>query len=204
MSAICRGALRPADHLESHRQGGGRLVATDCPALTRNTVLATAPTQTDEESTNNCVRQRRVFVLRPRPRPPPPPARGALEGKGPQRRPRKRLDRRLEEVAKAVGGGYCRLQMPWKPAFGVRGTVAGRRLGALEGRGGGSSPSANASLPPAPRIQWLCPPEYRHHCHPPPPVGKLHITCFRDKPSMRWIWPPDPQSRWLRGPLLMP
>ena len=31
--------------------------------------------------------------------------RDALEGKGPQRR----LDRRLEEVAKAVGCGYCRL-----------------------------------------------------------------------------------------------
>ena len=29
--------------------------------------------------------------------------RGALEGKGPQSRPQKRSDRRLEEVAKAVG-----------------------------------------------------------------------------------------------------
>ena len=35
--------------------------------------------------------------------------RDALEGKGPQRRARKRLGRRLEEVAKAVRGGYCRL-----------------------------------------------------------------------------------------------
>ena len=59
--------------------------------------------------------------------------RDALEGKGPQRRPQRRLGRRLEEIAKAVGGGYCRLQMPLKPALGVRGTVAGRRLGALEG-----------------------------------------------------------------------
>ena len=42
------------------------------------------------------------------------PPRDALEGKGPQRRPQKRLDRRLEEVAKAVGGGYCRLQMPFE------------------------------------------------------------------------------------------
>ena len=33
----------------------------------------------------------------------------ALQGNGPQRRPQKRLDRRLEEVAEAVGGGYCRL-----------------------------------------------------------------------------------------------
>ena len=37
--------------------------------------------------------------------PPPPPARDALEGKGPQRRRQKRLGRRLEEVAEAVGGG---------------------------------------------------------------------------------------------------
>ena len=43
---------------------------------------------------------------------PPPPSREALEGKGPPRRFQRRLGRRLEEVAKAVGGGYCRLQMP--------------------------------------------------------------------------------------------
>ena len=75
----------------------------------------------------------------------PPRARDALEGKGPQRRPQKRLSRRLEEVAKAVGGGYCRLHMPSKLALGVRGTVAGHTLGALEG-GGGTSPLSNASL----------------------------------------------------------
>ena len=33
-------------------------------------------------------------------------------GRGGGRQPQKRLDRRLEEVAKAVGGGCCRLQMP--------------------------------------------------------------------------------------------
>ena len=65
--------------------------------------------------------------------PPPPPPTDASEGKGPERRPQKRLGRRLEEVAKAVGGGYCRLQIPLKPALGVKGTVAGHRLGALEG-----------------------------------------------------------------------
>ena len=69
------------------------------------------------------------------PGPPPPPTRGAFEGKGPQRWPQRRLGRRLEEVAKAVGGGYCRLQMPLRLALGVRGTVAGHRLGALEGGG---------------------------------------------------------------------
>ena len=69
----------------------------------------------------------------------------ALEGKGLQRRPQRWLDRRLEEVAKAVGGGYCRLQMPLKLAPAVSGTVAGHRLGVLgingkmvlEGGGGG-------------------------------------------------------------------
>ena len=50
--------------------------------------------------------------------------------------PRKRGCRRLEEVAKAVGGGYCRLQMPLKLALGVRGTVAGHMLGGLGGGGG--------------------------------------------------------------------
>ena len=66
----------------------------------------------------------------------PPMGRDALEGKAPQRRPQRRLDRRLEEVTKAVGGGHCWLQMPWRPALGVRETAAGHRLGALEGGGG--------------------------------------------------------------------
>ena len=47
-----------------------------------------------------------------------------------------------------VGGGYCRLQMPLKPALGVRGTVAGDKLGALEEGGGGYLPPSNASLGP--------------------------------------------------------
>ena len=72
-----------------------------------------------------------------------PPTRAALEGKGPQRR----LGRRLEEVAKAVGGVYCRVQMPLRLAIGVRETVAGHRLGALGG-GGGAPAASNASLPP--------------------------------------------------------
>ena len=56
---------------------------------------------------------------------PPPPPRDALEGKGPQRRFQKRLERRLEEVAKAATGGYCRFQMPLKLALAVREAVAG-------------------------------------------------------------------------------
>ena len=72
----------------------------------------------------------------------PPPARRrnldpriALEGNGPQRRPQKRLDRRLEEAAKAVGGGYCQLQTPLRLSFGVRETVAGHMLSARKGEG---------------------------------------------------------------------
>ena len=42
-------------------------------------------------------------------------------------------------LPKRLGGGYCRLHMPLRLALGVRGTVAGHRLGALEG-GGGASP----------------------------------------------------------------
>ena len=65
-------------------------------------------------------------------------SRDALEGKGPQRWPLRRLDRRLG----AVGGGYCRLQMPVERAIAVRETVAGCRLGALFG----GAPSSQAPL----------------------------------------------------------
>ena len=61
--------------------------------------------------------------------------RDALEGKGPQRGSQKRLDRRLEVTAQAVGGGYCRLQMPLRLALGVRETAVGHRLGAPAGGG---------------------------------------------------------------------
>ena len=81
----------------------------------------------------------------------PPFPRDASEGKGPQRRPQQRLGRRLWEVAKAVGGGYCRLQMPLKLAVGVRDTVAGHTLGALEGGSGGTSPPFHCiPAPPLP------------------------------------------------------
>ena len=73
------------------------------------------------------------------------------KGEYPQISPKSELcrrpsDRWLEEVAKAVGGGYCRLQMPLKLALGIRGTVAGHRLGALGGEGG--------LPPPVPMHLW--------------------------------------------------
>ena len=86
--------------------------------------------------------------LRSAPRPPP-----GMHWKG--RDLRGGLDRRSEEVAKAVGGGYCRLQMPLKPALAVRGTVAENRLGTLDG-----------GLPPPPPFQFISPP-------PPPPHAPL-------------------------------
>ena len=71
----------------------------------------------------------------------------ALEGKGPRRRPLRRLDGRLEEAAKAVGGRLLSVTNAIEAALGVRGTVAGHRLGALEGGGGGG-------LPPLPLHPW--------------------------------------------------
>ena len=96
-------------HLETRGRGKGN-----------GNCLLRAVEQTVHSHVHNCTTE-----------PPPPPSRDALEGKGPHRRPQRRLDRRLEEVAKAVGSGYCRLQMLLKLALAVRGTVAGHRLGAL-------------------------------------------------------------------------
>ena len=64
--------------------------------------------------------------------------------------------RQSEEVTEAVGGGCCRLQMPLKLALDIRGTVAGHRLGALEGGGGG------AYLPPFQCIPGGAPPLPMH------------------------------------------
>ena len=79
------------------------------------------------------------------------PPRDASEGKGPPR-----FGRRLEEVAKAVGGGYCRLQMPSRLALGVRGTVAGHRLGALQRGGGGGLPPPFPMHPCPPSAVMAC------------------------------------------------
>ena len=115
------------------------------------------------------------------PLPPFPPPRDVLKGEGPQRRPQKRLDRRLEEVAKAVGGGYCRLQMPLKLALGVGETVAGHRLGGLEGGGGGfqciSAPPPPAPHAPRPRpLALLCvSPKVIKSLEPAPSLRHLYV-----------------------------
>ena len=84
--------------------------------------------------------------------PPPPPFKDAIEGKGPQRRPQKRLDRRLEEAAKAAGGGDCRLQMPLKRALAVRETQLEIGWAPWSGGGGGAHP-----LPMQPCLPHLPP-----------------------------------------------
>ena len=110
------------------------------------------------------------FIRRPRGRPMIHTPRDAVEEKGPQRRPQKRLDTRLEEVAKAVGGDYCRLQMPLKLALAVRETVAGHGRGTLEG-----------GAPPVPM----------HPCtHTPLPVWEQRA---------RGLWPSQSMVPAVRG-----
>ena len=100
---------------------------------------------------------------------PPGSAHGCLRRKGSQRRPQKRLGRRLEEVAEAVGGGYCRLQPPLRLALAVTETVAGRRQGAPRGvppplsnaplvlLPDGFSPRGQPVLPAFYRVRSPCP-----------------------------------------------
>ena len=56
------------------------------------------------------------------------------------RRPQKRLDRRLEEVTKAIGGGYCRLQMPFFLSWHLPSGRQGLGVGWGHWRGGGGPP----------------------------------------------------------------
>ena len=54
-----------------------------------------------------------------------PCSQGCIRRGGASELAQKRLDRRLEEGTKAVGSGYCRLQMPFKLALAATETVAG-------------------------------------------------------------------------------
>ena len=118
--------------------------------------------------------------------------RDASERKGPQRQPQQRLDRRLEEVAQAVGGGYCRLQMPLRPALGVRGTVAGRP------RGGGS-PLQCISLGREVPHHLLCPQAWRSSGSSPR-IARCcvcpHLLWVAPRAPGEWagVWPVLPQG----------
>ena len=115
--------------------------------------------------------------------------REALEGKGPQRWPQQRLGRRSEEVAEAVGGGYCWLQMPLRLALGVGVTVAGHRQGALKGGvvppplpmhpwGGGTCEQRHGS--PTLTYQNYAPPLSGHK-----PWVRVSLPQYRSEPTRR-------------------
>ena len=99
-----------------------------------------------------------------------------LKGRGPQRRAQWRLDRRLEEVAKAVGGGYCRLQMPLRLALGVRGTVAGHRRPT-------HSPPTPAGRPPGTESASTAPTNPHASCRPRPPSSAAAPSFCTRPPS---------------------
>ena len=86
-----------------------------------------------------------VFVMALSGPPPPPPPRDASEGKGPRRRPQKRLGRRLEEVLGAVTVGY-------KSRGGWHLPPVGQWLGIGRApcRGGGGVPRPLPMPPPPP------------------------------------------------------
>ena len=67
-----------------------------------------------------------------------------------------------EAVRQALGGGYCQLPNPLKLAPAVRGTVAGHRLGALEG-GGGYLPPFQCIPAPCPTQQSLLRMHFTRH-----------------------------------------
>ena len=91
-------------------------------------IIEEMPVMLPQNNPRSCYMSWCCRLTPPHPTPPhavltaSPPPRDALEGKAPQGRPQKRLDRRSEEVAKSVGGGYCRLQMPLKLAVAARET----------------------------------------------------------------------------------
>ena len=118
----------------------------------------------------------------PSPPPPPPPSgpgpgvtpspssgagpiQGCIRRKGASEAAPKAV-RQAVEVAKAVGGGYCRLQMPLKLAFAVSGTVAGHGLCALRGGGGGVPPPLPMHSAVRPAVSGLFVKRLRS-AHPP-------------------------------------
>ena len=115
------------------------------------------------------------------------------------RRPQRRLDRRLEGVAQAVGGGYCRLHMPLRLALAVRETVAGHRLGALEGGGGVPRPlSMHPSRGGASSREVAsngCRSPGRGRDRPPAPSRRAHHVCRA--PRGRGM--PGPIPKWPSG-----
>ena len=98
-------------------------------------------------------------------------SRGALEGEGPQRRPQQRLGRRLEEVAKAVGGGYCRLLNAVEPGAWRQGDSG---WAPWSGGGGGTAPPFQCISWGPGRSRLLSPPPRAAAPHPLAPGPTAH------------------------------
>ena len=152
---------RASGHRPTHRRAwSGRGVpnkAVDRP-IGRGRRAEAHDDEKSHRAHDRCSGRLKASGCRSDPPPPPPIGPGLLlqtvgQGCIPQRRPQKRLDRRLEEVAKAVGGGYCRLQMPLSLALAVRETVAGRRRGRPGGRGGSPLPMRRGGGGPKPPVR---------------------------------------------------
>ena len=111
---------------------------------------------------------------------PPHDRMDALEWTAPPRSPQGRLDGRLEEV-EAVGGGYCRLQMPLRLAVAVRETAAGHGPGALGAAMGQVAMSAlGSSRACSPRPS---PPTVHCMSQCPPIVRTTNVLSARSLPS---------------------
>ena len=81
----------------------------------------------------------------------PPPTQGCIRREGTSEAAPEAVRQAVGgEVAKAVGGGYCRLQMALSLALALTGTVAGQRPGALEWGGGGYLPPFQCIPAPTP------------------------------------------------------
>ena len=130
-----------------------------------------------------------VLCLRLWPIDPPPPQGMHWKGRDLRGGPQRRVDGRLEEVAKAVGGGYCRLLMPLKVELGVRETVAGHRLGALAAAGGCLPPLPMHAPPPPPRphpLPRLCACDGAHHLQLRPGTAAVGRA---PNPRLGWCFP---------------
>ena len=130
--------------------------------------------------------------------PPPPPRPGdALEGKGPQGPRRRRLDRRLEEVAKAVGGSGNRHTTARKVQTTEKSEAPppSRQQSASCLSGGRSGEAPSPRPPPRP-----CPQRGTHALRllrlrkPPNPRGS---TAPSPQPPRAYLWP---GSRRRQGP----
>ena len=103
-------------------------------------------------------------------------------------------------MPKRLGGGYCRLQMPLRLARAVRGTVTGRRLGALEGI---TPPPPFKRKPSAPQKHVTLPIHRAlRGCSPtlPPPPGARPRSSLDPAGVVLRSWPPPASYNKIKCP----